>query len=997
MRRLTCFLTLLITAVPFPGTAQSYFQQEVNYTIKVRLDDKANVLRAEEQIEYINNSPDQLTFIYMHLWPNAYKNDQTALAKQLRENGETKFHFAPEHERGFIDSLDFRVNGQPVMMETDPEHIDICKLILNEPLRSGDRILITTPFRVKIPAAKFSRMGYVGQSYQITQWYPKPAVYDRNGWNQMPYLDQGEFYSEFGSFDVSITLPKNYVLAATGDMTNSPEEVEWLDRKAKETAAISRFPTTNAFPPSDTAMKTVRFVQAKVHDFAWFCDKRWNVLRSEVVVPKSQRTVTSWVMFTNANAELWRKGTTYVNDAIHYYSLWNGDYPYNHATAVDGTISAGGGMEYPNITVIGEVQSDFTLETVIMHEVGHNWFYGILASNERLHPWMDEGLNSFNENRYIETKYPNASLFGHRNIDVLDMGRYKHKAQYELTYLLAARKNEDQPIEAPAASYTPLNYAGIVYSKTAIAFDYLMAYLGQKIMDEAMRRYFETWKFKHPQPADLRRILEEVSGKDLSWFFNDMIGTTKKLDYKILSSSRRPDGSYDIWVKNTGDINGPVQICGVRNNQMVGVIFYDGFEGTQVLGFPPSEVDYFKIDFNEDMPETNRNNNRIRTSGMFKKIEPLRLQFLGSLDNPDRSQLFYMPVVGWNKYNGVMAGAAFYNNLLPQKKFEFQLMPLYSTNTQDLAGYGRIALNLCPPNKLIRQATLSFSAARFCYSTGPQPFNLNYNKFAPALDLEIKKRDPRSKLKQVIGGRYVYILRDNAIANIDFTPYIYTPVTDTIGITQLTYKLNNNRSLHPYSAKVDFQSGTGFSKIALEGKYRVSFKGRKKGLDIRLFAGKFLSGTAYSFKLSGPTGFQDYMYDEVFMGRNEAVGDNMLAQQFLETDGAFKAYSPYGRSSDWMAALNLKCTLPKVPVGVFADIGTWAEAGKQLKSGSVLYDSGLYLILAKDICEVYFPIAKSNEINDYYSANDFSYFQTVRFTLHLSMANPFKLINEFSL
>ena len=206
--------------------AQNYFQQEVNFIINVKLDDVKNEFTADEKIEYINNSPSELTFIYMHLWPNAYKDNTTALYKQLLEEGNTQFYYAKEDEKGYIDQLDFKINGEIATWELLKDSIDICKLYLNKPLKSGEKIDITTPFHVKIPSGKISRMGNIGQSYQITQWYPKPAVFDNNGWNYIPYLTQGEFYSEFGTFDVSITLPKNYVLGATGDMVDGEKELD---------------------------------------------------------------------------------------------------------------------------------------------------------------------------------------------------------------------------------------------------------------------------------------------------------------------------------------------------------------------------------------------------------------------------------------------------------------------------------------------------------------------------------------------------------------------------------------------------------------------------------------------------------------------------------------------------------------------------------------------------------------------------------------------------
>ena len=225
MRKLIFFF-LTYCLLHIAHTQSYYWQQQVNYRIDVALNDQENTLDGFERLEYTNNSPDTLKFIWFHLWPNAYKNDKTAFSDQLLENGNTKFYFSDKEERGYINRLDFKVNNITAATEDHPNYIDIIKLILPTDLAPGQRITITTPFHVKLPF-NISRGGYDGQSYQATQWYPKPAVYGKSGWHPMPYLNQGEFYSEFGNFDVRITVPKNYVVAATGELQDE-EEKSWL-------------------------------------------------------------------------------------------------------------------------------------------------------------------------------------------------------------------------------------------------------------------------------------------------------------------------------------------------------------------------------------------------------------------------------------------------------------------------------------------------------------------------------------------------------------------------------------------------------------------------------------------------------------------------------------------------------------------------------------------------------------------------------------------------
>jgi hypothetical protein len=992
------------------GASSPYFQQEVNYRIQVRLDDTAHELFATESIDYTNNSSHELPFLYFHIWPNAYKNNSTLFAKQLEENGDLKFHFAKEENRGFIDQLDFKVDGQPVKWEFAGDTLDICRVWMNTPLKPGQRITITTPFHVKIPLGIFSRLGHLGQQYQITQWYPKPAVYDRNGWNQIPFLNQGEFYSEFGTFDVEITLPKNYVLGATGDLVGGEEEKQFIRNKVEETNKwVEEFKLTGKtdmqFPASDSQTKTLHFHQDKVHDFAWFCDKRYHILQGEVETPHEKRKVTTSLLFTDSQAEQWIKALPYLHDAIYFYSLWNGDYPYDQVTAVDGGLSAGSGMEYPNITVVGNTADDFTLETVIVHEVGHNWFYGILGSNERTNPWMDEGINSFNENRYIETKHPDAKLIGSLGINsvgkLLDLDRYLHKEEYYLSYMLTAKKELDQPIQLPAGEYTSLNYGGIVYSKTAISFDYLMAYLGTKTMDIAMQQYYATWKYKHPQPDDLRKILEKASARDLSWFFDDMIIGTKKLDYKI-KASRPVKTGFEIIVKNTGQIKGPIAICGIKNNVLRGIVWYDGFWGTEVLSFPPVEegVDYFMIDYNSDMPEINRKNNILRTKGALKRIEPIKLQFLTSLDRPDRTQLFWTPVAGWNDYNKFMFGAAVYNTTLTQKRVEFALMPLYAGGSKTFAGAGHVTLNLPFRSSFLQQISATVSGSHYAYND--VPFTLNYTRVVPELNFEVRKKHARSHLQQNIRVRGIFLLLDDVNRDFIVGQIVSSRKTDTVMIGNITYSLNNTRKLNPYGLVIDYQTGQQMQKLSLTANYEITFD-KKKSLDIRFFAGTFLQtdqNPAYAFRMSGENGQNDYLYDHIYLGRNESSG--VLSQQFSETDGAFKTFSPWGATTKWLTALNLKASLPYLPrqIRLYMDFGTCDQSSLNTANGGakLFYDGGVNVSLIKNIFEIYLPVIMSPEIHDYlYTTRQSNYLETIRVSLNLNLINPFELLKKITL
>jgi hypothetical protein len=999
------------------SSQEQYFQQETNYKIRVSLNDEKHELSAFEEIQYINHSPSALEFIYFHIWPNAYKDHNTALTKQLLENGETKFYFSKPEQRGFIDSLDFKVNGETIKWEYDPEHIDICKLYLKQPLKSNDTILITTPFHVKIPDAQFSRLGHTDQAYYITQWYPKPAVLDMNGWHQMPYLNQGEFYSEYGSFDVSINLPQNYLLAATGDRLDADEEEKWLEGKVKETEILLSMNKLQAgespFPASSTERKTVRFRQSKVHDFAWFADKRFHVLKDRVRLPNSNRMVDTWVYFTNNEAHLWKKSLEYVNDATLFYSYFLGDYPYNHVTAIDGVIAAGGGMEYPNITVIGESNNDFTLETTIMHEVGHNWFYGILGSNEREFPAMDEGLNSFYEMRYIHSKYPEKKLTAlvgrDSSFKFFGLNKFSHKEYYKLAYLLAARKNTDQPIGERSEKFTNYNYGAIVYCKTAAVFDYLMNAVGAEKFDDAMRFYYESWKFKHPKPADLQKTLEYYCATDLKWFVEGLITSNEKLDYKVLKHRKLANGSHMILVRNNGNVMGPVSLSGYKDGRIVGQVWYNGFEGTRIFEFPPSEVDKFKIDGFRVMPEVNGQNNTIRTRGLFRKAEPIQFNFLGKIDDQDRSPVNYLPMLGYNSYNKFMLGCAFYNYSVYQKRFEWTLAPMYAFGSNTPVGFADFQFNLTP-KKAFQEISFGSKFKSFAYDfsdkenlfpgstiTDPSYFAFSYYKIDPFLNFEIKKKNPRSSIDQFISLRSANILYEKDLTySTVFTAIQMAPYKKLSNyyVNEIAYSLRDNRAINPYGIKLSFQQNEDFGKVSLTANYEFTTK-NKSALEFRLFAGSFVYGNnkgPYRFRASGLSGYQDYMYDYNFIGRNEYSGSGFA--QFADEDGALKTWTPLGQSDTWMLALNIKSPkFFKLPLKIFADVVTCDPSS--LNNEQVLYDVGIDLCIWKDIIEIYVPLAYNKDIKDTFILNNKnSFFETIRFTLNINKIKPRELLTS---
>jgi hypothetical protein len=514
-----CSLCLMARSAPPAMDGTAYWQQELHYTLQVSLDDRDHSLKGVETLDYVNHSPDTLSFIWFHLWPNAYKDNSTALFRQLATLEDRKEKLKKVRENGYISGLAFTVDGQPAATQPHPQYNDIVKLLLPAMLAPGARIRITTPFFVKIPSY-FSRLGHAGHAYMITQWYPKPAVYDRKGWHEFPYLDQGEFYSEFGSFDVHITLPAGYVVGATGELQTAEELSRYRSigkANLKDSANPATFTAYHAADPA--AMKTLDYHGENIHDFAWFADKSLFIQYDTLRLP-SGRIIDVFSYFRSGAGKQWLHSISFIKDAVLHYSEWVGEYGYPVVSAVEGPGNvSSGGMEYPMITLItspGATKDE--LDGVIAHEVGHNWFYAMLGSNEREHPWMDEGINSYYEFLYEAEKYRTNSALG----DLIPREIRKKGLDdfLEAIYNVFNQVRTDEPIETPATGFRSESEYGLVeYTRTAVWMYILQKAMGEEGFHKGMRNYFTEWKFRHPYPEDLKASLEEVSHEPLDKVF----------------------------------------------------------------------------------------------------------------------------------------------------------------------------------------------------------------------------------------------------------------------------------------------------------------------------------------------------------------------------------------------------------------------------------------------------------------------------------------------
>lgn len=500
--------------------AGHYFQQYVKYEIDVELIPELGRLEGKQKLVYVNHSPDTLNSLYFHLYLNKFRS------------GSYAFPFS-KHTPAYIDILSLKnETGHELIYEIDNT---ILNLPLENSLAPNDSLILFFSFVSVLPQSE-SRLGYTGDHFDVGNWYPVPAVYDRFGWHAEQHID-GEFYQEWGDYYVNITVPKDFIVGASGILLNPevlPDSIDTPGRK------VSYYDIQNL----DTSTVTYRFVADDVHDFAWAADPEFVLIKR-----MSGETELQFFVMSYRFGE-WEK---IIDDCVKGFEFLNaniGEYPYSKMTIIDAYVTAGG-IEYPNIVFINDFISDRRqLAITVVHEMAHQWFYGLLGNNQTRYGWMDEGFATYYEIESTEYLWgTNDNFLDRRNNLWSKFFGFEINARRHayLNYFEYALTGKEEPVNThhdqfQNDSYTPQ------YEKTAVILFALRGMIGDSLFQTSIRNYFSEWKFRHPDPEDLFSSFEQTTNMELDWFWDQWLNKTWKYDYRIKDIKSKwkndPDSSY---------------------------------------------------------------------------------------------------------------------------------------------------------------------------------------------------------------------------------------------------------------------------------------------------------------------------------------------------------------------------------------------------------------------------------------------------------------------
>jgi aminopeptidase N len=653
----------------------AYWQQDVSYKIRAKLDEKTDVISATEELTYYNNSPDELTVVYFHLYQNAFTPG--SYYEDLNHANKIFPKFGKNEKQGLGTMITkMQTDGQDLKTELDNT---ILKVYLSKPLKSGESVKfyiefksgfqLNTNMRKRMKA--FYSYGKL-KHYDGVHWYPRISVYDaKQGWDTDQHLEK-EFYGDFGTFDVELNLPNDMILEATGTLLNKgdvlPDDLrQKLDIKNFANKPIGSAPST-IIPYDSTQRKTWKYYAQNVHDFAWTCDPTYRL--GEVI----WNGISIVSIAQEMNAGGWQDAAPFTAKVIQVFSEDFGMYAYPKMVVAD----ARDGMEYPMLTLDGGHSPDYF--DLLAHEVGHNWFFGMVGSNETYRAMLDEGFTQFLTNWAYEKIIGNQRVVGVPKSKYLQNfiePDYVRNTEVYNGYIFDAIQGDETTLNTHSAYFnSAMRHGGgyrQVYMKTATMLYNLQYVLGDDLFLKAMQHYFNKWKMCHPQVEDFRQAIIEYTKTNLNWFFDQWIETSKTIDYSVKCIKKgKEKNQYIITFERTGRMQMPIDFSVMGKNDSVynfHIPNNDFIKQTNAKVLPkwfgwdklnpeyeatitiPGGIEDVVIDPSGRMADVNMLNNR-------KKF-PLIYSFDSKVYNPPswkHYRLYSRPDLWYNGYDGLKAG-----------------------------------------------------------------------------------------------------------------------------------------------------------------------------------------------------------------------------------------------------------------------------------------------------------------------------------------------------
>ncbi|MCK5440374.1 MAG: metalloprotease [Maribacter sp.] len=904
-------------------------------TLTVSLNGETKELNIQQEFTYKNTSKYPLEVLYFNDWAHAYSNKNTGLAKRFAEEFKKSLHLAKEHERGhtnIISAVDDEYRGLQWQRTIEK---DIIKIDLNKSLLPGETAQLFITYTIKLPPNKYTAYGYNNKNeYYLKDWYLTPAVFDGK-WHLYSNKNLEDLYTGVTRTTVNITYPENlYLTTNYRNLGNSifpggqQAQLEAIQQKNCEILLSPQKKFTTHVTPY---MTVVTDIEASKYD----------AIAQGISINK----ITKFI----------------------YENL--GKYPHSQllVSKKDYDKSPLYGINQLPL-FIRPYEEQFQFEMKFLKTALNKFLEETLYLDPRKEQWLTDAMANYLMIAYVDINYPEQKLLGKLSrlwgVKGFNLAKMDFNEQYPFLYMFTARRNLDQALITPNDSLIKFNQKIANKYKAGMGLAYLADYIGKDYIDKSLKTFYKHYSLNSVKVIDFKSILKRSTDIDIDWFFNDYLSTARKIDFKIKKIEKTND-SLRVTIKNKEGTNVPISMFGIKKDSIVSKYWFSNISTEKTFTIPRGTEDKLVLNYDHKIPEFNQRDNWKSLKGFLSSNKKFQFRFFKDVEDPYYNQIFYVPILNFNIYDGWSPGMRIYNKTFLEKPFVYDFAPSYALREKALVGYGKLNYRKYLSKSGLYVANYGLRGSSFHYQR-----NSRYSTITPSLGFGWRPDNLRSNRRDFVSMRYINVFRDkdNNLENVETDP--------DYSVLNARFTHINNGIIDYFSWFADAQYSGDFSKLTFEMEYRKLFENNRQ-FNIRFFAGKFLSNTIdpnesfFDFALDRPN---DYLFDYNYLGRSEETG--IYSQQIIIAEGGFKSKLENPFSNNWMATVNTSLNVWRW-IEFYSDFGFMKRKNEKER---LVYDSGIRLNLVTDYFELYFPMYSNNG----WEVSQPNYEEKIRFIVTLS-------------
>jgi len=913
------------------------YSQEHEYNIIADFDIENKKIKIKQKLLFFNKYDIELNHLILNDWANSYSNSKSNLGYRLSEEYSLAFQRSTKNQRGstvikkiYQDNYNFDFS-RPV------NNIDLIKINLIKPLKKGDSISFNINYEIIIPDNNFTGYG-IDKSGEINirDWYFTFSKIKENKWIKESNLDLNDLSHDPAYFKFNITYPKEYDLISDINQIKFNEDLNIKNFiSIKEIRKNSNLILTKKSNYVEYVINNIK-VYSDIDNYEDKSDSLINKLLSYVDDKTGNK-----IPLNKINNHIIEKDSI-ITKIFNYAEKKIGNYPFNKIVVSRKNQSRRPIYGINNLPkIISPFDQSFLFEFNFLKEFLHTYIEESISLHKRKNYWEVEGIVIYLLMDYIDTYYPELKLIGkYSDLKILknrNYAKYSFNEQYRLFENIISSRNINQPIGLSLDSLTRINQKIINPYKTGLGIKMLSKTINKEIIDNSIREYYQKNNLVNNNPIAFQEIIEKNSSYNSNWFFNDFLKRKSFKDFTIKKINESNKLTY-FKLSNyySSNSNSPIQLSLLKNNKILKEDWLVLKEKDTIISYESNLYDFIEINKNKYITERNYNNNL----ASFKKYrKPFKLILFNDFESTYNKQLNYIPLLGYNLYDGLMPGVMLTNITLIKKPFSYKIKPSYSSKQNKVLGSMNLKYIKYNENKRLFSTQYFISGSTFHYKE-----NLSYSSFFPSITFTFRNSDLRSNFRQFLNFRYVSIYREE---NIDQKKY------PNYNIFNTKYIITNSNGGKGFTLNSDLQINKSFVKASFTGMFRNYYKDNRQ-YNFRLFVGKFLYNSTDDDYFSFSTyRARDYMFNYNLLGRSETTG--FYSQQFITSEGALKSRVNPAYSNDWIIAFNSGITLWQWVEGYY-DLAFIKNKNISMKT---VYDSGIRLNILTDYFELYFPFYSS--------------------------------------